>query len=321
MFNSIIEMVHDLQNHPRVQTPQVLSDEEFAFRLMAFEEEINEYSEARAKGNLEGQLDALVDLVVFAMGAAAVQGFDFTEAFHRVMDANLAKRQGMTKRNYSKDLVKPAYWRPPYMGDLLGNKTKQKGIIILDGPDGCGKTTLAEFLQKEYGAYYMHSTWSPELEPDMEEYMRLTTQMAKRISQNQLVVLDRHWLSELVYSDVFREGANRVSMYYREHTGLIGGTNIPNRLVVCCPEREVAKQHFDVLKDTREEMYSNVDKIVDAYLALWYGDKYYVFKNKNKYIQSINLEQGLQNMENTVRYDWTQDGKNMREFCENKLFN
>jgi hypothetical protein len=318
MFDLVKKMVTELQGHPAPETPTVLSDEEYAFRLIAFEEEINEYSDGRAVGDLEEQLDALVDLVVFAMGAAAIQGFDFEAAFRRVMNANLDKRVGVTKRGHANDLMKPAYWRAPYLGDLIDKQTEKKGIIILEGPDGAGKTTLAEFLKKEYGAYVMHSTWSPELEVDMDKYMEITTRMALEISQNQLVVLDRHWLSELVYSDVFRGGHKRGEMYLRHHEALLCDPRLYARLVLCLPDPTIHKEHFAQLKDNREEMYTNIDDVIDAYWAIWDNQFYnYSFKSSSSYLRMF---AGLCGLKKAVKYDWMEQGHDMKQFCETYLF-
>jgi len=321
MFNLVKKMVTELQGHPAPEKPIALSNDEYEFRLIAFEEEINEYSDGHVTDNLEEQLDALVDLVVFAMGAAAIQGFDFEAAFKRVMNANLDKRVGITKRGHANDLMKPAYWRAPYLGDLIDKQTEKKGIIILEGPDGAGKTTLAEFLKKEYGAYVMHSTWSPELEADMEKYMEITTRMALEISQNQLVVLDRHWLSELVYSDVFRGGHNRTGMYFESHKALIGGIHTKNKLVICLPDVEKAKLHFARLKEQREEMYSNINGVIHAYGAICDNSCSHHFKNENEEYLQMCLNGGLtRRPDRCIRYNWMEQGHDMKQFCETYLF-
>ena len=90
------------------------------FRICAMQEELDEYKEAKTA---EEELDALVDLVVFAFGTAERQGWIsiFEHAYHRVMNANMKKEIGTnTKRGSFKiDLVKPKGWKAPNHSDLI----------------------------------------------------------------------------------------------------------------------------------------------------------------------------------------------------------
>jgi hypothetical protein len=93
------------------------------FRIRCLQEELDEYSDAAAP---EDELDALVDLVVFAFGTAERQGYlpVFEEAFNRVMVANMQKELGPnTKRGgFQIDMVKPEGWVAPDLTDLVGDK-------------------------------------------------------------------------------------------------------------------------------------------------------------------------------------------------------
>lgn len=92
------------------------------FRITAMQEELDEYRDAN---NLEDELDALVDLVVFALGTAERQGIleVFIEAFNRVMFANMQKELGGNAKrgNFQIDLVKPEGWQSPVLSDLIDN--------------------------------------------------------------------------------------------------------------------------------------------------------------------------------------------------------
>ncbi len=102
------------------------TEEEKDFRLLAMQEEIDEYMEAETR---EDELDALLDLVVFAMGTAERQGLlnVFEEGFMRVMRANCNKEIGKNAKrgNFQIDLVKPEYWKPPILTDLVNLEDKQ----------------------------------------------------------------------------------------------------------------------------------------------------------------------------------------------------
>jgi len=111
--------------------PRELPHKLFNFRLAFMQEELNEYRDAywfasavpkNGKVDLEGQLDALVDLVYVAIGTAYMHGFDFNEAWRRVHEANMKKirtqRISDSKRASEYDVVKPEGWTSPDLSDL-----------------------------------------------------------------------------------------------------------------------------------------------------------------------------------------------------------
>jgi predicted HAD superfamily Cof-like phosphohydrolase len=93
------------------------------FRLGALEEELRELREAYERDDLPGVADALVDLVIFALGTAHLHGLPWPELFVEVMKANMRKEAGVgnKERNATQgfDLVKPPGWRPPNLLKIL----------------------------------------------------------------------------------------------------------------------------------------------------------------------------------------------------------
>ncbi len=77
-----------------------------------------------------------------------------------------------------------------------------RGIVLLEGADASGKTTLARCLVERYHAKYIHST----VRRQVWRYHVGALRLAIRHARDRLVVLDRHFLSELVYGSVFRGG-------------------------------------------------------------------------------------------------------------------
>jgi len=92
------------------------------FRINFMQEELDEYIESTKSGNLEGQLDAIIDLVYVALGTAYMQGVT-EEAWQKMWDevqrANMSKVRAIdnndprSKRKNSVDIVKPAGWVGP----------------------------------------------------------------------------------------------------------------------------------------------------------------------------------------------------------------
>jgi len=106
--------------------PKDLDGELLVLRQKLLEEEYWEFIEASTRGDRKEILDALVDIVVVAIGTAEQVGFDFHQAWLRVLHANMQKYPAKTpediaksKRKMANDLVKPDGWKPPHLGDLV----------------------------------------------------------------------------------------------------------------------------------------------------------------------------------------------------------
>lgn len=80
-------------------------------------------------------------------------------------------------------------------------------IIILEGPDCAGKSTLAKVIAKKLGCALIHSSYDKSIQKGVEFYLLNMGDNAIANAESQGVcVLDRHWLSEKIYSEVFQRG-------------------------------------------------------------------------------------------------------------------
>ena len=134
-------------------------------------------------------------------------------------------------------------------------------IIVLEGGDGTGKTTLANALVKELDAAYYHATY--RFGDRMDKYHTAILHQALREAEERPVILDRWYPSELVYARAFR-GKSKWPYAYRmfERVGLKHNITY----VFCHPrDKQVYLQAFDELKQTREEMYDSVDRVYDLF--------------------------------------------------------
>lgn len=84
---------------------------------------------------------------------------------------------------------------------------KHKGLIILDGPDASGKTTLADSIVRMYDGMSIHLTYNAEVAPRMYDYQKEALEEALIEAKDKIVVIDRHWMSEAIYANVFRGGS------------------------------------------------------------------------------------------------------------------
>lgn len=78
-------------------------------------------------------------------------------------------------------------------------------VIILEGPDECGKTTLAFNLARFFHCSVWHSTACKELFPALPPYHKnIMDNIRDNLLIGNSVVLDRFWPSEVAYGKLFR---------------------------------------------------------------------------------------------------------------------
>lgn len=142
-----------------------------------------------------------------------------------------------------------------------------RGIIILEGADGTGKTTLARAICARYGAAYIHGHYYPH---HAWAFHLAMLRRACRLSQERLVVVDRHWISEAIYGRVYRGAGVHgalARMFYRiwYRFGAL--------YVLCLPDTTFVVETFDRLKKERTEQYADqMGEVNDRYLRLWHGE-------------------------------------------------
>lgn len=74
-------------------------------------------------------------------------------------------------------------------------------IIIIEGPDGAGKTTLAKYLNEGFNIPVLHRT-KPK---DEEEKKTMMRGYLDDIQEQRSIVWDRCWYSEMVYGPIMRD--------------------------------------------------------------------------------------------------------------------
>jgi predicted HAD superfamily Cof-like phosphohydrolase len=117
----LLDKIQEMHTKFQITNSEIpFTQEEKDFRIRAMQEELDEYEEA---STLEDELDALVDLCVFAFGTAERMNLlgVFEEAYNRVMQANLQKELGTNEKrgSFEIDLVKPDGWQSPILTDLV----------------------------------------------------------------------------------------------------------------------------------------------------------------------------------------------------------
>lgn len=138
-------------------------------------------------------------------------------------------------------------------------------IVILEGADGGGKTTLAETLrqrlQKEKMTHVVkHGPYKGMNTEDLcRTYFRGITQA---LTYDDHVIMDRSWLSEPIYGNVYRNGENRIDMPRRrmlERAALARGVVV----IHCQPDFEVCMQTFK--SRIADEYLDNIKQLEQVY--------------------------------------------------------
>ena len=105
--------------------PHLLDEDLLSFRLKFMAEELLEYEQACAAGNIAEAADALVDLVYVALGTAHMMHVPFDECWSEVQRANMQKVRAngsddpLSKRKHQLDVVKPDGWKPPDLHSII----------------------------------------------------------------------------------------------------------------------------------------------------------------------------------------------------------
>ena len=101
--------------------PTLLTDENVKMRYRHLMEESEELLTAHNDQDLEGCVDALIDVVYVALGTAKMIGVStqqWERCFHRVHAANMEKYASETV-DHKIGVTKPVNWKSPTFKDIL----------------------------------------------------------------------------------------------------------------------------------------------------------------------------------------------------------
>lgn len=148
--------------------------------------------------------------------------------------------------------------------------SQNKGIIVIDGPDACGKTTLAETIKERCEAKgikynYIHASY--RWPKKMFMYHEAILRRAIKLSQDGIVVIDRLHLSELVYSQVYRNGS-KWPLQHRYFDRLLQKHGALT--IICTGEADQVLTWHAEAKGQRHEMYdSGLDSVASKFIDLF----------------------------------------------------
>jgi hypothetical protein len=174
--------------YPLPVKPELLSAPRGKFRADFMQEELDEFVKASQSGDLEGAVDACIDLMYVTMGTLGEMGILIQPTWDEVQQANMRKQRGeRSKRPGAQgfDAVKPDGWTGPSHADYLtitsadvqtildlrtGKRIAQpttettavfempKPKLLILGHGRHGKDTVCELLRDKYGFSFMSSS-------------------------------------------------------------------------------------------------------------------------------------------------------------------
>ena len=181
-----------------------------------------------------------------------------------------------------------------------------KGIIVIDGCDGTGKTTLAEAICRRYDGVYIHNTY--RWPTKMPLYHTAALHRALKLAKTRLVVIDRLWMSEAIYAEVYRDGSpwphmgRMIDRIVRKAGGLYILTQSP----------QGHSEKFEKLKTERDEMYDNVDQVRVRFDQLFAGG---YSGHDRDYAQQLSVF-GMYTRDDVLPYRYDVEGRNLDVYID-----
>ena len=120
-MNNPIQDIKTMMDHYGFKSEQLTPDR-LKFRLSLLQEEVGELHTAVQSADAPEAVDALIDIVVIALGTLHLAGVDVEKAWRTVHTANMQKLKGTKPGRQSDgwDLYKPLNWVAPDHSDNTG---------------------------------------------------------------------------------------------------------------------------------------------------------------------------------------------------------
>lgn len=133
--------------------------------------------------------------------------------------------------------------------------------ILIEGPDGSGKTTLAKTLREVFHAEYVHY----EYEPNNDIYVQQVEDVLNLVkTSNENIIVDRFIPSEIIYGSILRDSVRMV--YNKDNKWLEEMMNNFDSIIFCLPfDKERYLQKFKKLSEQRYELVEDIKQISKVY--------------------------------------------------------
>lgn len=133
-------------------------------------------------------------------------------------------------------------------------------VIVTEGPDGGGKTTLARWLEKKHGFRYEHEGPLPS-EGNLLDYYG--QKLHDYLNWAGIVVMDRAWLGEMIYGPMARH-TDRLGYYgMKLFQRVLASQNVS--CFICLPPIEVCHRNWKQKYEAKNDYLNNEAAFYDCY--------------------------------------------------------
>lgn len=122
MINDVYEFNEKIIGQVQPKRFEVLNRERLLFALTAMYEELHKFTVATNTGDVGEALDAMIDLIYFALGRCYEMGItqeQFKRCWDIVQQKNMQKKKGVKNRGTSQDAMKPEGWQAANLNEVL----------------------------------------------------------------------------------------------------------------------------------------------------------------------------------------------------------
>lgn len=159
-------------------------------------------------------------------------------------------------------------------------------LLILDGPDATGKTTYAETFQRMFpNTTYEHLTYIKDNREMFMANYRALLKAEACLRSGRSFILDRGWMSENIYSRVYRGGSG-LSLHARILDRII--RRLGGLYIMATPHPDSAAERHRISCQNRSEMYlpgPEIHQVARLYYDLTFGTKTYDGLVMDDYVQ------------------------------------
>lgn len=135
-------------------------------------------------------------------------------------------------------------------------------LIIIEGADECGKSTLAKILARALNGVALHSTATPALFSALPDYHNnIMENVENNVELGRTVILDRFWPSEMAYGvNLFRPNSGYAEVADALHQRIIKLDYLYIFAFSYSGWNRYKKGHTDPAHSLTEEQYATIYK-------------------------------------------------------------
>lgn len=138
-------------------------------------------------------------------------------------------------------------------------------IIIVEGPDGAGKTTTINALLKSHPGSTTRHFSNPKSDEEAYDYYKVYAQAIKEADPEKVTIFDRSWYSDLVYGPVIRNRQEMSNLHAEMLEALVISNGGGGFVIYCTAPLSVLWSRCKKRGETYIQNIEQLGKISDGY--------------------------------------------------------